>query len=221
MAPRALSTYVVASKNEFKRALGISTAAAPALEDDVEDTLSDCLEFASDEIERFLGRKLVTRGAITEYHTPSTAGYPELLYLTQFPVILFTSVSEGYWSAGAFVVSQALTSLTHYISDSDAGTLIRISDAGSTQPWLSGFETIRVVYTAGYATTADIPQAIRSVAVSLAARRYAAIKRGNAGAQSFTDALGTVTRFLPAELLQMEQNALLQFRRFLTTGRAA
>lgn len=219
MAPRALSTYALASKNELKRALLMETTNPSPFSDDQEDTLSDCLEYSSGEIEAFLNRLLVTRGAITEYHTPSSQ-LPARIVLTQFPPITFTSVDEGYWSGASWSSSLTLTPTTDYLSDAPAGVLYRVIGIAAVD-WRGGFESVRVIYTAGYANTAAVPDAIRRVAVALAARRFQEIKRGQPGAQSISDGLGSTTRYLPAELLTMEQNALFPFKRFMTTGRAA
>jgi hypothetical protein len=219
MAARALSTYVLASKNELKRAIGLGTT--DTLTDDQEDKLADALEYASAEIEAFLCRLLVTRGAITEYHTASSQIQDgTALYLTQHPVITMTSVTEGYWDSGAWSAQDTLTANEDYASDVAAGTLIRLSGSNRTA-WDAGHERVRVVYTAGYATTAAVPQGIRGVCVDLAARKHATWTRGQAGAQSISDGMGSVTRFLPAELLTMEQHKLMLFRRLVTTGRAA
>lgn len=217
MAPRVLSTYVLASKNELKRALLIATT--DTLADDKEDLLSDCIEFASDEIERFLDRLLVTRGSITEYHTAAPQ-FAERLYLTQYPPITITSVQEGQWASGTWTAGTTLTASTDYLSEAAAGILIRQSGADVTA-WSAGFERVKVVYTAGYATTAAVPIEVRRVAVALASRRFSEMSRGQGGAQSISDGMGSVTRFLPSELLRMEKEALGSFRRFFTTGRAA
>lgn len=227
MAARTLSIYALCSKAELKRSLGMDPNVTGS--DLVEDTLDDCIEFASDEAERYLGRNVVTRRAndaadgavtsLTEYHTASEQ-FPQRLYLRQYPVITITSVDEGYWDSGAWVSQDTLAASEDYLSDTNAGTLIRISGSGSTS-WDLGFERVRVVYTAGYANTAAAPATLRRICVSLATRRYAELTRGHQGAQTVTDGMGSVTRFLPAELLTMERQALDQFKRFLTTGRAA
>lgn len=217
MAPRTLSTYALASLEQTKRACGIDTRIT--MQPDAEDDLLDAIEWASDEIERFLGRQLVTRGNLTEYHTAWHESMSRL-YLRQFPIISIVSVAEGSWDTGAWTASLALTASTDYMAETERGALLRLS-GGSLGAWECGFERVKVVYSAGYATTAAVPDAIRRVALSLVARRWAEKKRGAPGAQSVSDAMGSVTRFLPAELLRMEQDALQQFRRFLTTGRVA
>ena len=216
---RTLSTYALASLDEMKRACGVDVLTVQAEGNNFLDNLFDSLEFASDEIERFLERHLVTRGALTEYHTADKAQRSEL-FLGQFPVISITSVTEGYWSAGAFVTGTTLIAGTDYINDAATGRLIRLSGADQYS-WQSGFERVKVVYAAGYANTAAVPDKIARVCLALAARRFHEVNSQSAGVQSKTDGLGTVTRFLPAELLRMEQDALAGERRHYTTGRAA
>ncbi len=219
MAPRALSTFVLASKNELKRGIGISTTDTPT--DDVEDALSDALEYASGEIEKFLNREIVTRGgSVTEYHTAVEID-PSCVYLGSFPATTITSVDEGSWSGPAWVSTHTLVAGTDYLLENARGMLTRIA-SGDVSEWPTGIEKIRIIYTTrGYANTAAVPQHIRRVAVSLAGRRYMDLRRGQLGASSVTDAQGSITRFMPAELLRMEQEALFGEKRFHCTGRAA
>lgn len=219
MADRVLSTYALASLAEMKRACGIDVNAVTFEGSNFLDNLYDSLEFASDEIERFLERHLVTRGTLTEYHTSNTT-HPSELYLRQRPITAVTSVTEGYWSAGSFVTSATLTAGTDYIAENDAGRLVRISGS-DLYAWSAGFERVKVVYSAGYANTAAIPDKIARICLSLASRRFQEINAGTLGIQSKTDGLGTTTRFLPAELLKMEQDALMGERRYYSTGRSA
>ncbi len=214
--PLELSTYALASLDQTKRACGVATAVSPALPTDVNDNLIEAIEGAGAQIEDYLERKLVTRGAITEYHSPVLER--TAIYLTQFPTISITTVDEGAWSGGAWASSATLVAGTDYLVD--GGRMLRLS-SGALGAWPSGFESVRVVYTGGYANTAGVPDLIRRVALQLAARRFAEIRRGQPGAQTITDAMGSLTRFLPSELLKMEREALSSERRYYTTGRAA
>ncbi len=219
MAPRALSSYALCSAAEVKRASGIPLAAGT---DEIEDAISDAIEAASDELERFLCRQLVTRGSnITEYHTVDPHE-PSILRLRQNPIIAIVSVDEGAWASTGWASSDSLTVTEDYLSESnDYCAILRRVSSGAVCSWPCGHEKVKVVYTASYANTAAIPIAIRSVAASLAARRYANSRRGQPGAQSITDSQGSIARFLPSELLTLERQAVDQFRRFVTTGRAA
>jgi len=219
--PRTLSTYALASLDEMKKACGVNLDTVLTDGDNFLENLYDSLEFASDEVERYLQRHLVTRGSLTEYHSASPSD-PSVLFLRQFPIISPTApvVVEGYWSAGAYVVSTTLTVGTDYVAHGEEGKLIRLS-GGAPTSWAIGYEGVRVVYAGGYATTAVVPDHLQRVCLSLASRRFAEVNGGVGGVQSKTDGLGTVTRFLPAELLKMEQDALRSERRYYTTGRAA
>ncbi len=228
MADRTLSAYSLLSLDETLRACGIATSPAPT--GDTLNKLLDVAERVTDEIEAFLERQIVTRGspAITEYHTlgvsESLLGLQvanerqgAVLQLGQFPIIAITSVAEGAWAAGTWTASYTLTS-SDYTADTAAGRLIRRS-GGDTTSWASGFDSVKVVYTAGYSATATVPQRIKRVAAALAARMWGGEKRGYADAQSVNDGLGSITRFMPAELLRMERAALASERRYFTTGR--
>ena len=216
--PRTISTYALASVTQTRRACGIDETSVLADGSTVLENVLDAIEFASAEVERYLDRQVVTRGALTEYHTP--AADPTLLFLAQLPIITITTVVEGYWSDGAYVVSKTLVAGTDYVARTAEGVLVRLS-GGSPTSWPTQYEGTRVVYSAGYATTAAVPDHIRRHALSLTARYYLERQNGLTGVQSRTDGLGTVSRFLPAELLKMEQDALASERRYFTTGRAA
>lgn len=213
---RALSTYSLLSMAEVCRAC-TGTSTEPT--GDVLDDVMDVAERVSDELERALGRHLVTRGAITEYHTIDP-GNPSVIYLGQFPNVVITTAKEGYWYEGAWVAVETLVVGEDYVLDAARGKLTRIS-TGSQVEWSDGFEEIQVVYAAGYANTAAVPQRIKRVAAALASRMYATMRRGQPDAQSVTDGMGSVTRFAPAELLSMERAALANEVRYHFTGRAA
>lgn len=217
--PRTLSTHSLLTYDEVCRACGVPTP-GPTTGDKWESLL-DVAERATDDLEQALGaRLLVTRGAITEYHTPMPQ-IPAVLYLGQFPVISITTVKTGYWgSSGSWVAIETLTAGTDYVVDTERGTLTRVS-SGAPAAWDSGFETVQVVYSGGYANTASVPQRIKRVAAALAGRMLSATSRGQTDAQTISDGMGSVTRFLPAELLAMERAALASERRYHTTGRAA
>jgi len=215
MAERTLSLYALASLEEMKRVCGVDVLAIQSPGSNFYENLYDSLEFASDEVERFLSRHLVTRGALVEYHTAAEPT-PGVLYTRQYPIIGAPTVALGYWSAGAWVLSQTLVSGTDYVVNAETGTITCLSGY-----WSCDQDAQRVSYAAGYATTAAVPAKIRRICLGLAQRRFAEVNAGTAGVQSKTDGMGTMTRFLPAELLRMEQDALLAECRFRRTGRAA
>ncbi len=215
----SLSTYALVTADELKTALSLQGSGMDAALEGVINRVSDMLE-------AHLGRQIVTRTVIatpatriTEYHTLDSAR--SALFLSQYPIITITSVDEGWWSAGTWTSSASLADGTDYIADKPVGKLVRIS-SGFAASWLCGMEGVRVVYSAGVATTADVPQAIKDVALSLAARKFREAQRGGE-AQQVQDGLGMVTRFMPSELLRMEKEALGPWRSwdYSRTGRVA
>lgn len=198
-----LSTYALITLDELKEVLQLAGSGQDAV-------LEGVINRASESIETFLGRELVTRGSLTEYHTRDSSGCD--LYLGQLPLTTITTVKEGAWSGGTWTASATLVANTDYVADMAAGKLSRLS-SGAQGSWARGFESIQVVYAAGYATTAAVPQAIKDVAIALAARKFGQIKRGgDFSAQSVSDGIGSVSRFLPADLLRMDREALAAFR---------
>jgi hypothetical protein len=208
----SLSTYALASVDELKQKLSISPEQAGQ---DV--TLENILNRASEAIEAFLGRHIVTRGAKTEYHTVSY-GRSRLVAL-QFPVISVTSVKEGAWSAGTWTAAATLTVGTDYVQDATTGLFIRLSAC-----WHSEQDGVQLVYSGGYASTAAVPAPIKAKCLAIAAREYSQLRRGgDFAAQTISDAAGSVTRFLPAELLRSEQADLVHWKtgNYAPTGRVA
>ena len=195
----SLSTYALITLDELKAVLQIAGSGQ-------DDLLERVINRASESIEAYLGREIVTRGSITEYHTVDVERRD--LYLGQYPLTTVTTVKEGGWSGGSWTAQATLTANTDFLTDTAAGKLVRLLAS-----WMVGLESVQVVYTAGYATTAAVPEAIKDVALSLAARKYSQIRRGgDFAAQTITDGMGSVSRFLPADLLKVEREALATFR---------
>jgi hypothetical protein len=207
----ALWPYALVSLAELKDELTVTGYQADA-------KLESVIARASELIEAELGGEVVTRGAQTEYYTRDHAS--EVLQLAQWPVIAVTTAKEGaHGGAGSWVASTTLVSGTDYVLDKAAGVLLRIS-GGSRCAWAQGFESVQVVYRAGYADTAGapvdaaaIPAALKDVALAVASRKYNQMKRGgDQGAQSQTDGFGTVSRFVPGDLLRAEREMLAPFK---------
>ena len=211
----SLSTYALITTDELKTALSLSGTTMDAVIEGIINRVSDMLE-------AYMGRHIITRGGtgITEYH--SFDSLRSELFLTQYPIATISSVKEGYWSGGTWVATTTLTILSDYVADMPAGKLIRLSSGGCAS-WATGFETVQIIYAAGVAATANVPQAIKDVALSLAARKFREVQRGGEAAQQYQDGLGMITRFMPSELLRMEKEALGPWRSwdYSTTGRVA
>lgn len=207
----ALSTYALIDLDELKPVLSIDVVQAG-----LDTLLEGIVGRASETIEKFLARQIVTRGSRTEYHTIDSTGRDTLL-LAQYPIATLTSVAEGSWVAGTWTAAATLAEGTDFVKHAEVGRLVRISGA-----WRTGHESVKVVYAAGYATTALVPGPIKDVCLSLCARKYSQIRRGgDFGASTISDAVGSVTRFLPSELLANEQASLAPWRNadYATTGR--
>jgi hypothetical protein len=173
------------------------------------DLVESIIWGASQVIEDYLGRNLVTRGAITEYHWLKSAEWE--LYLSQFPTITVTSVHED--SSRGYGASYLLTADTDYVVDSATGRLIRTSSATSgTTSWMTGFEAVKVVYTAGYATTASIPAAIKDVCKRHVREIYSEVTRKLGGISDVSDAMGTIKRYGPPMLTSGMRRDLFKYR---------
>lgn len=206
----ALSTYALVSEAELKGILSIDVTQVGQ-----DSVIQGVINRASEAIETFLGRQIVTRGSITEYHT--TDGYLDVLISNQFPVTTVTSIKEGEWSGGVWTAATTLTASTDYVYEAASGRFFRLNSK-----WKAGRDGVQLVYAAGYANTAAVPGPIKEICLNLAARRYSQIKRGgDFAAQTVSDAVGSVTRFLPSELLTMERQALYAWRshNYSQTGR--
>lgn len=161
-------------------------------------------------IETYLGRELVTRGAITEYHWLKESTHE--LYLSSLPIITVTSVHED--AARGYGASYLLTEGTDFIAVTNEGKLIRTSSAtAGVRGWLMAFEGLKVVYTAGYASTAVIPQTIKDVCKRLVREVYQEVTKNLAGLTGTTDAMGTISRYGPAMLTTGMKHDLAKYRK--------
>jgi len=204
----ALSTYTLFTLTEFKEQLSISG--------DGKDTpIEQIINRATATVEAYLGRQLVTRGNLTESHTPD--GCFADLYLLEWPIITVTTVHES--AERAYDADSLLTVADDYIVSKPAGKIHRVfSGGGGQRVWLPGFRTVQVVYSAGYANRSAVPDDIRSVCWDLMARKWNVDRSASHGVASLSDATGTVTRFLPSELLSLERQTLDMHRRVEFAG---
>jgi hypothetical protein len=169
----------------------------------------------SEEIESYLGRQLVTRGNLTEFHTLPSAR--QEIRLGEFPATSVVSVHEdSYWEGKAYAdwygASTLLTANTHYLILTNArepGAGTRLYRLNST--WPMGRRAIKVVYTAGYANTAAVPAVIKGVCLEVCARIWRDQAQSQHGITSVTDATGTITRMLPALLLEEDRRKLFAY----------
>lgn len=205
----SLSTYSLLSLEELKEELRVS-------DDGKNVALTILANTVSEIIEDYLSRQIVTRGSLTEYHTMEANGDPlfteTVLALIEWPVISITSVAEDLnWPR---TYATALVAGTDYQANNPTGRLHRLTSPGARYRWASGFRAIKVVYSAGYATTAAVPNTIKAVAKRLAGLMWEEYKRDWRGVSTVSDQLGNFTRFSVATLTKDMQADLSSERRF-------
>lgn len=183
------------------------------------DLTRNLLYSGTDEIERVLDRKIVSRGVITEYHTIRNS--TSRLWLNEWPVFPLTVnpaidapvIYED--SDRAYGATTLLVEGTDYIVNYDSGEVTRI-DGDSEVAWLWGFETVKVVYKAGY-TQATVPADLKRVAAELFSMQWYEKMNGRVGLAGGTDDMGSRTFYGPAELTS-HQIARLHRHRRITFG---
>ena len=188
---------------ELKPFLGIK------VEDEGKDDVLDILnDVARSLIEDYLDRLVVSRGAITEFHT--VWGAVSEIFMTQYPVIGITTIHED--EARVFGAASLLTENTDYIVNKPFGKVIRI-DSNLQSTWLTGWRAIKCVYTAGFANTAGVDATIKHAALRTVALMYGELERREIGYSSISDAAGNVSRLVPGGLNQDVKRALYAHRR--------
>ena len=126
----AESAYALVSVAEVKERLQLAgTEKTPLLEGLVNQ--------ASDLIEQFLERHIVTRGSVTEYHSPD--GRVSDLYTRDWPIITITSIAESTGWARDY--STALVDGTGYQAVKPKGILRRLGTSGPVA-WAAGSRTV-------------------------------------------------------------------------------
>lgn len=201
----SLSTYALVSLTELKDHLSVGGAGKDV-------ALEDIINRVSDEIEQYLDRQIVTRGSLTEYHT-FTEGACELRTLER-PITAVTTVHEDTSLPRTYAATTLLVSGTDYHAVNPSGVIRRINGAGLLRSWATGYRAIKVVYAAGYASTAAVPTRIKTVALRYAALIWDEQKRGAFGVSGASDSLGNYTRFASAQLNSDLRAALAPERRW-------
>lgn len=192
----ALSTYSLLSLEELKEELRVN-------DDGKNLALTVLANTVSVMIESYLGRQVVTRGALTEYHTMEATGdrlWASVIALLDWPIISVTSIHEDTDWPRTYGASYLLAAGTDYQTNPPTGRVYRLTSPGAKYQWATGFRAIKVVYSAGYATTAAVPQNIKAVARRLAGVMWEEYKRDWRGVSSVSDQIGNFTRFSAATL---------------------
>jgi hypothetical protein len=199
-------TYALADEGDLELKLGekLSTERAESI-----------LNRSSALVENFLGRHIITRGALTEYHSFHDGDSD--LYTRQWPIISVTSVHEDL--NREYAAGDLLTVNTDYIIVTAAGKLQRIvSSTGGERSWLLGFRAIKVIYEGGYADRDNVPEAISDVVLRHAVTIAKDVIRGNQDLSEATDAMGRFVRFGPPILTSGMKADLAHYRRYTGMG---
>jgi hypothetical protein len=198
--------YALADEPELERWLG---------EDLTTPLAESILNQSSALIENYLGRHIITRGSITEYH--SFRVDDSELYTRQWPLISVASVHEDL--NREYSADDLLTVNSDYIVVLPPGKLQRIiSSTGGEQSWLLGFRAIKVIYQAGYADRDAVPEAIKDVVLRHAVLVAKDITRKNQDLSQVTDVTGNFVRFGPTMLTSGMKADLTYYRRFPSQG---
>lgn len=123
-----------------------------------------------------------------EYHSPTQyARYPTRLRMRDWPVRQVLDVNEDstlvYGSGTSLVLGAGYTLY-------DREYLVR-SDGSQPVSWTVGSRSVRVIYSAGYFTVANVPPEIQSVILELIVWSIRHSQRGMQGTASGTDGTGT------------------------------
>lgn len=200
----ALSGYALASLAETKRHLNYDG-------DEKNSLVEDIINAVTDIVEQYLSRHIVTRGAVTEYHTPEAAAVE--LRTQDWPIVVVTSVHEDTVWPRTHGASYLLVEDTDFQVVKPDGILRRIGTSG-LKAWSVGSRAIKVVYSYGYANTAAVPARIKRPALDLCALMYVESTNQRFGESGASDTVGNWTRWSAATLTPDMIRALDQERRW-------
>jgi hypothetical protein len=171
---------------------------------EADNVIEEVINRVSAVIARYLDRQLISTGSLVEYHT--MVQYTPVIYTMEWPIITVTEVAEDTTSPHTYTGAAILAANAFEVSK-PAGKIYRI-DTGYPKYWAQGHRAIRIKYTGGYASAADVPMDIQDVALEVAKNKWHAINRQPAGVAVQGDALGNFTRFSSAELTKTMRQAL-------------
>jgi uncharacterized phiE125 gp8 family phage protein len=162
------------------------------------DTLQDArvelfINAASEKIERYTNRKLVSQGTIAELQHGRREN---ILLLNQWPIIAISQVSID--STGAHTDPATVLAANSYAISDDFNSLLLVN---STFP--VGFNNVKISYTAGYVT---VPSDLELAVLWLVEWYYLARTRGDMGRTSISkggESVGVLDHMPPmiAEML--------------------
>lgn len=203
----SLSAYALRTVAATKTAL-----AQPGSGDD--GPIEDCINEASEMVEKAWGRHIVSRGTLTEYHPkdPARQCLDHQFYTNEWPIVSVASIYED--PNRTYGADTLLTVTTDYIVSAPVGKIIRVSSATPIL-WSSSWRAVKVAYIAGYQNTAGsivgataVPYSILRVFDELVAWLIRQRTRHEVGIQTVSDALGNRTFTGPAYITPGMQAAL-------------
>jgi hypothetical protein len=140
--PFTLDTYALTTVERAKQQIGIPTAVT-----DEDDLLTRMINTATDQIEEFTDRKILSR-SYTEYQD----GRKNNRILTkQWPVTTVTELWDD--PASEFTNTSNQFDASDFAIDGDETGIVLLRTAGTGRQFLQGTRNIKIVYTAGYTET--------------------------------------------------------------------
>jgi hypothetical protein len=141
-----------------------------------------------------------------EYHSPATCDSE--LWTLERPVRQLLRVNEDIYRT--FADTSLLVSGTDFQLSGPQGILTRLSGLGlSERAWRRGFRPVRIIYSAGYFTSASVPQTVKDVTLHLAAMLLSMQERGDWDVSGRSDPTGNYTRFGAVALTEDMQAQLV------------
>ena len=174
-----------------------------------DDLLENIIDYCSVEIEAFLERQIITRGALTEFHT--FREYETDLWTHECPVISVTSVHEDH--SREYGANELLTVNTDYILRAPQKVTRTWGATGGERNWQRGLEAVKIIYAAGYATRAAVPGAIKKVVSDYVASVYRQVTKHLEDTSTLSDVTGSIARFGNALLTSGLKSALSVYAR--------
>jgi hypothetical protein len=136
-----------------------------------------------------------------EYHT--VPGSCEFLALEK----PFRQVLAVYEDPVALYAVGTLLTAADYALETTAGRVRRVY-AGLPWAWYSSWRAVKLVYSAGYFTPANVPEDIKGQTLHLAAQIYREAEDGRIEIASGSNAMGTWARFGGASITKATRDAL-------------
>jgi hypothetical protein len=208
------SSHWIATEAEYR-----AYASAPG--SDATANIQRALKTATTLMERRLGRQVVSRGTITEYHTVPWSPRRKTIRLLQFPLLAAPTIHESTDDPRVYDATTLLVNGTDFQYTAATGEVHRLSGS-ELYPWACGRRAIKASYTAGWAQV-DVPDELKQLCLFAAVGIVKESSLGRWGVSAATDAAGNYQRFLgyfPPDMLQaLDSYRNLEFGQ--VTGEAA